>query len=107
MRLFGLISKTTTWAIEAMDFTRRLPRGRMVTDKKKTTSFSGFHIKVSLHKGEHLFFCYEGPGDCLNLLSRMSGRLVTHYECQHIRRKIVKSIKKQKRYRGIKPIDAS
>ena len=34
MRLFGLISKTTTWAIEAMDFTRRLPRGRMVTDKK-------------------------------------------------------------------------
>ena len=37
-------------------------------------------IQVSSQKGADLFFCYPGPRDWLNLLSRMSGRLVTHQE---------------------------
>ena len=58
MRLFGIISKTTTWAIEALDFTRRLPRWRMVTDKKNNKLW-GFHIKVSPHRGGICFSATE------------------------------------------------
>ena len=45
-------------------------------------------IQVSSQKGADLFFCYPGPRDWLHLLSRMSGRLVTHQEvstfCRYI-----------------------
>ena len=60
MRLFGIISKTATWAIEALDFTRRLPRGRMLTDKK-ITSFEGF-ISKSLLTEVAFVFLLTRPG---------------------------------------------
>ena len=40
------------------------------------------YTKVSPLEGRRLFFCYPGPRERLNLLSRTSGRLVTHHEYQ-------------------------
>ena len=63
---------------------------------------SQLHIKVSPHEGGHLFFCYPGLRDRLNLLSRMSGRLVTPQEI--VRRYQHREVKNK---RGIKPVDVT
>jgi len=64
--------RKNTWKYTSFYYVKYIPSIALTSSKGRadyrallrlTKSFSRQHIKVSPHKGEHLFFCYPGPRD--------------------------------------------